>query len=159
MREFAGKTAFVTGGASGIGFALGRAFAEAGMKVMLADIEASALEKAVHSLRDIGPGVRGVNCDVTDPASVERAAGASYDAFGNVHLLCNNAGVAGGSGVENISLDSWRWVLDVNLMGVLHGIRAFGNFILELDRTGHSPLIFLDRPQDIGDWSFARAPW
>lgn len=137
MREFAGKTAFVTGGASGIGFALGRAFAEAGMKVMLADIEASALEKAVHSLRDIGPGVRGVNCDVTDPASVERAAGASYDAFGNVHLLCNNAGVAGGSGVENISLDSWRWVLDVNLMGVLHGIRAFLPHIRAHGEGGH----------------------
>ena len=106
MREFAGKTAFVTGGASGIGFALGRAFVEAGMKVVLADIEASALEKAVHSLRDIGPGVCGVTCDVSDPASVEMAAKASYDAFGNVHLVCNNAGVAGGSGVENISLEA-----------------------------------------------------
>lgn len=137
MREFAGKTAFVTGGASGIGFALGRAFVEAGMKVMLADIEASALEKAVHSLRDIGPGVCGVTCDVSDPASVEMAAKASYDAFGNVHLVCNNAGVAGGSGVENISLDSWRWVLDVNLMGVLHGIRTFLPHIRTHGEGGH----------------------
>jgi NAD(P)-dependent dehydrogenase (short-subunit alcohol dehydrogenase family) len=72
MREFDGKTAFVTGGASGIGFALGRAFAEAGMKVMLADIEAAALEQAVRSLRELGAGVSGVVCDVTDPASVER---------------------------------------------------------------------------------------
>jgi NAD(P)-dependent dehydrogenase (short-subunit alcohol dehydrogenase family) len=125
MREFDGKTAFVTGGASGIGFALGRAFAEAGMKVMLADIEAAALEQAVRSLRELGAGVSGVVCDVTDPASVERAAETTFDAFGNVHLLCNNAGVAGGSGVEDISLASWRWVLDVNLLGVLHGIGSF----------------------------------
>ena len=121
MRELTGKTAFVTGGASGIGLALGRAFVEAGMKVMLADIETDALTTAVQSLRNFGPDVRGVSCDVTDPASVERAAKVSYAAFGNVHVVCNNAGVGGGSGIDNISLDSWRWVLDVNLMGVLHG--------------------------------------
>ncbi len=125
MRELAGKTAFVTGGASGIGFALGRAFAEAGMKVMLADIETGALDAAVKSLHNVGPDVRGIECDVTDSASVERAAGASFDAFGNVHVICNNAGVAAGGGIEDIALDSWRWVLDVNLMGVVHGIRAF----------------------------------
>ncbi len=125
MQELAGKTAFVTGGASGIGFALGRAFAEAGMKVMLADIETDALEAAVKSLHNVGPDVRGIDCDVTDAASVERAAKASFDAFGNVHVVCNNAGVAAGGGIEDIALDSWRWVLDVNLMGVVHGIRAF----------------------------------
>ena len=125
MRELAGKTAFVTGGASGIGFALGRAFAEAGMKVMLADIETDALAAAVKTLHDFGPDVRGVTCDVADPVGVERAAKASYEAFGNVHVVCNNAGVAGGSGIDNISLDNWRWVLDVNLMGVLHGICTF----------------------------------
>lgn len=125
MRELAGKTAFVTGGASGIGFALGQAFAEAGMKVMLADIESGALEAAVKSLHNIGSDVRGINCDVADAASVERAAKASFDAFGNIHVICNNAGVAAGGGIEDITLDSWRWVLDVNLMGVVHGIRAF----------------------------------
>ena len=125
MRELAGKTAFVTGGASGIGLALGRAFAEAGMKVMLADIETDALEIAVKSLHNAGPKVRGIVCDVTDPASVARAAEASFDAFGNVHVVCNNAGVAAAGGVESISLDNWRWVLDVNLMGVLYGVHAF----------------------------------
>lgn len=125
MRELSGKTAFVTGGASGIGLALGRAFAEAGMKVMLADVEADALNAAVKSLHNIGPEVRGVDCDVADAASVARAAQATFDAFGNVHVVCNNAGVAAGGGIEDISLDSWRWVLDVNLMGVVHGIRAF----------------------------------
>src|SRR2546422_7238745 len=125
MRELAGKTAFVTGGASGIGFALGAAFAQAGMKVMLADMETGALASAVKSLHDFGPNIRGVACDVADPLSVERAARASDEAFGNVHVVCNNAGVAAAGGIDNISLDNWRWVLDVNLMGVLHGIRSF----------------------------------
>src|SRR6476659_10479767 len=125
MREFAGRTAFVTGGASGIGLALGRALAQAGMNVVLADSETEALAAAVKSLHNFGPAIRGVSCDVADPMSVERAAKASYETFGNVHVVCNNAGVAAGGGIENISLDNWRWVLDVNLMGVLHGIRTF----------------------------------
>jgi NAD(P)-dependent dehydrogenase (short-subunit alcohol dehydrogenase family) len=137
MRELAGKTAFVTGGASGIGLALGRAFAEAGMKVMLADIETDALADAVKSLHNIGPEVRGVACDVTDPVSVEDAAKAAYQAFGNVHVVCNNAGVAGSGGIDNISVESWRWVLDVNLMGVLHGVRTFLPHIRGHGEGGH----------------------
>jgi NAD(P)-dependent dehydrogenase (short-subunit alcohol dehydrogenase family) len=137
MRDLAGKAAFATGGASGIGFALGRALAEAGMKVMLADIEADALKAAVDSLRDVGPEVRGVVCDVTDPVSVEMAAKASYDAFGNIHVVCNNAGVGAGSGIDDISLENWRWVLDVNLMGVLHGIRTFLPHIRAHGEGGH----------------------
>ncbi len=137
MRELAGKTAFVTGGASGIGLALGRAFAEAGVNVMLADIEADALSAAVKSLHNFGPDVRGVVCDVTDPGSVERAADASYEAFGQVHVVCNNAGVAGGGGIDDIPLDDWRWVLDVNLMGVLHGIRTFLPHIRAHGEGGH----------------------
>jgi NAD(P)-dependent dehydrogenase (short-subunit alcohol dehydrogenase family) len=137
MQELPGKTAFVTGGASGIGLALGRAFAEAGMQVMLADIETEALAAAVKSLHNFGPDVRGVTCDVSDPGSVERAAAASYEAFGNVHVVCNNAGVAGGSGVDDISLDDWRWVLDVNLMGVLHGVHTFLPHIRAHGEGGH----------------------
>jgi NAD(P)-dependent dehydrogenase (short-subunit alcohol dehydrogenase family) len=136
MRDLAGKTAFVTGGASGIGFALGRAFAQAGMKVMLADIETDALAAAVKSLKKFGP-VDGVICDVADPSSVEHAAKASWEAFGNVHVVCNNAGVAAGGGIDNISLDNWRWVLDVNLMGVLHGIRIFLPHIRAHGEGGH----------------------
>ncbi len=137
MRDIGGRTAFVTGGASGIGFALGRAFAKAGMKVMLADIEANALAAAVASLHDISPHARGVVCDVADPDSVRHAAEASFAAFGNVHVVCNNAGVAGGSGIDDISLDNWRWVLDVNLMGVLHGIHAFLPHIRAHGEGGH----------------------
>jgi NAD(P)-dependent dehydrogenase (short-subunit alcohol dehydrogenase family) len=137
VQQLVGKTAFVTGGASGIGFALGRAFVEAGMNVMLADIETEALAAAVESLHGRGAGVRGVNCDVADPDSVERAAKVSYEAFGNVHIVCNNAGVAGGGGIDDISLDTWRWVLDVNLMGVLHGIRTFLPHIRAHGEGGH----------------------
>jgi NAD(P)-dependent dehydrogenase (short-subunit alcohol dehydrogenase family) len=137
MRELTGKTAFVTGGASGIGFAMARAFAAEGMQVMLADIEQGALDQALKQLGEFGPAVRGMACDVADPDSVEHAAQAAFAAFGKVHVLCNNAGVAGGSGIDNISLDNWRWVIDVNLMGVLHGIRAFLPHIRAHGEGGH----------------------
>ena len=137
MQDLAGKTAFVTGGASGIGFALGQAFAEEGMNVMLADIEADALAAALERLRNFASCVRGVVCDVTDPASVAQAAEASYAAFEHVHVLCNNAGVAAGSGIDNFSLETWRWVLDVNVMGVLHGIGTFLPHIRAHGEGGH----------------------
>lgn len=137
MRELAGKTAFVTGGASGIGLALGRAFLEAGMNVMLADIETDALQAAVAALQALSPDVRGVACDVADPRSVERAAEAAYTAFGKIHVVCNNAGVAAGGGIDTISLDNWRWVLDVNVMGVVHGIRTFLPHIRAHGEGGH----------------------
>jgi NAD(P)-dependent dehydrogenase (short-subunit alcohol dehydrogenase family) len=125
MREFVGKAAFVTGGASGIGLALSRAFAEAGCKVMLADIEKAALDAAVGSLSGSGREIRGIVCDVADPASVDAAAQATFSAFGKVHILCNNAGVGARGGIDHIALDNWRWVIDVNLMGVVNGMRAF----------------------------------
>jgi NAD(P)-dependent dehydrogenase (short-subunit alcohol dehydrogenase family) len=137
MRDFKGRAAFVTGGASGIGFALGRAFAQAGMNVMLADIEIAALDRAAGSLRDLGQPVRGVQCDVADPDSVERAARAAFDAFGKVHILCNNAGVAAGGGIDRISLDNWQWVIDVNLMGVVYGIKSFLPHMLAHGEGGH----------------------
>ncbi len=137
MRDLNGRTAFITGGASGIGLALGRAFAEAGMKVMLADVETGALDEAVKSLRDVTPDVRGIACDVADVDSVERAAQATFDAFGHVHVVCNNAGVAAPGGIDTISLDNWRWVIDVNLMGVLHGIRSFLPHIRAHGEGGH----------------------
>ena len=107
------------------------------MNVMLADIEVDALAVAVESLQGLGLVVHGAACDVADPASVEHAAEASYGTFGNVHVLCNNAGVAGGSGIDDISLDTWRWVLDVNLMGVLHGVRTFLPHIRAHGEGGH----------------------
>jgi NAD(P)-dependent dehydrogenase (short-subunit alcohol dehydrogenase family) len=137
MRELAGKTAFVTGGAAGIGLAMARGFAQSGMKVMLADIEQGALSAAVEDLRKISPDIRGTICDVAEAESVERAAQATFAAFGHVHVVCNNAGVAAGGGIDHISLDNWRWVIDVNLMGVLHGIRSFLPHIREHGEGGH----------------------
>jgi NAD(P)-dependent dehydrogenase (short-subunit alcohol dehydrogenase family) len=137
MRELEGKTAFVTGAASGIGLALARAFAEADMKVMLADVEAGALDQALSGLREFGTRVQGVRCDVADPDNVERAAQATFDAFGNVHVVCNNAGVAAGGGIDRISIDNWRWVVDVNLMGVVYGVRSFLPHILGHGEGGH----------------------
>lgn len=137
MQDLAGKTAFVTGRASGIGLALGQAFAEAGMNVMLADIEQGALTTAVERLCNFGLNVRGVLCDVTDSVSMEQAADKTCEAFEKVHILCNNAGVAGGSGIDDISLDTWRWVIDVNVMGVVYGVRSFLPRIRAHGEGGH----------------------
>jgi NAD(P)-dependent dehydrogenase (short-subunit alcohol dehydrogenase family) len=125
MREFNGKTAFVTGGASGIGLAMAKAFAERGMNVMLADVEQNALDSALRDLNQYGNHVRGIACDVADSDSVERATQVTFAAFGKVHILCNNAGVAAGSGIDSVSIENWRWVVDVNLMGVVYGVRSF----------------------------------
>ena len=138
MREFAGKTAFVTGGAAGIGLALGRAFAQAGMKVMLADIETDALTgRRQKPAGNLAPTSAAPSAMSPTPTSVERAAQAAFEAFGNVHVVCNNAGVAAGGGIDHISLDNWRWVIDVNLMGVLHGIKSFLPHIRAHGEGGH----------------------
>ncbi|HEX2365720.1 MAG TPA: SDR family NAD(P)-dependent oxidoreductase, partial [Bradyrhizobium sp.] len=137
MREFKGKTAFVTGGASGIGLSMAKAFAEAGMNVMLADVEQGALDRALKDLSQYGNHVLGIACDVADPDQVERAAQATFSAFGKVHVLCNNAGVAAGGGIDQISVDNWRWVVDVNLMGVVYGVRSFLPHIRSHGEGGH----------------------
>jgi NAD(P)-dependent dehydrogenase (short-subunit alcohol dehydrogenase family) len=137
MRELKGKTAFITGGASGIGLAMAKAFAEAGMNVMLADVEQGALDQARKDLGQYGNHVLGVACDVADPDSVERAAQATFSAFGKVHVLCNNAGVAAAGGIDLISVDNWRWVVDVNLMGVVYGVRSFLPHIRGHGEGGH----------------------
>jgi NAD(P)-dependent dehydrogenase (short-subunit alcohol dehydrogenase family) len=138
MQELKGKTAFVTGGASGIGLALGRAFARVGMQVMLADIEREALDGAVRDLAATGASVKGLVCDVSDRATVERAAAATFAAFGKVHILCNNAGVGvGGAPVDQIAPTDWEWAIGVNLMGVIHGIAAFLPQIRRQGEGGH----------------------
>jgi NAD(P)-dependent dehydrogenase (short-subunit alcohol dehydrogenase family) len=127
----------VTGGASGIGFAPGQAFADARMKVMLADIEMDELTAAVERRRESWHDMRGIVCDVADPASVERTSRETCEAFGKVHVACDNAGVAGGSGSDTISVDTRRWVIDVNLMGVVHGIHSFLPRIRAHGKGGH----------------------
>jgi NAD(P)-dependent dehydrogenase (short-subunit alcohol dehydrogenase family) len=137
MREFKGKAAFVTGGASGIGLALGRAFAAAGMKVMLADIERKALDTALGELAGKGGEVRSVVCDVSDRAAMQRAAAETIAAFGKVHVVCNNAGVGAGGPMEQIAPADWDWVIGVNLMGVIYGIEAFLPHIKAHGEGGH----------------------
>jgi NAD(P)-dependent dehydrogenase (short-subunit alcohol dehydrogenase family) len=125
MREFTGKTAFVSGAASGIGFALAKSLALAGASVMLCDIEEEALATAVRELGTIGPPVDGVLCDVADHDDYQRAAERTFERFGVVHILFNNAGVSRAGAIEKIAEHDWNWVVGVNLMGIVHGIQAF----------------------------------
>jgi len=125
MQELTGRVAVVTGAASGIGFALASAFAAEGMQVVLADVEAPALDDAVAKLAAGGADVLGVRTDVSDGAQVQALADAAADRFGAVHVLCNNAGVGGGGLSWEAPLATWEWVLGVNLWGVIHGVRAF----------------------------------
>jgi NAD(P)-dependent dehydrogenase (short-subunit alcohol dehydrogenase family) len=126
MELVTGGVAVVTRGASGIGRALARALAQEGMRVVIADVEAGPLEEACAELDASGRKVVGVVTDVSDPDSVERLADATFDRFGGCHLLCNNAGVgAPSSKVWETTVNDWRWVHGVNVMGVVHGIQAF----------------------------------
>jgi len=125
MKAFKGKTAFVTGAASGIGLALARTFLDRGMNVMMADVEKSALDAARHSLSNHGDRVASVLADVSLGEAMQEAADKTFATFGNVHLLCNNAGVSRGGKVEEITVSDWDWVVGVNLYGMIHGLRIF----------------------------------
>ena len=125
MEQFDGKVAVVTGGASGIGRAMAEAFVAKGMKVVLADIEAGPLEETAQELRAGGGDVFAVTADVSRAADVERIGEAAIDVFGALHVACNNAGVGGGGATWDVDLATWEWVLGVNLMGVVHGLRSF----------------------------------
>jgi NAD(P)-dependent dehydrogenase (short-subunit alcohol dehydrogenase family) len=139
MRLTAGQCAVVTGAASGIGLAMARRFAHEGMRVVLADVEEAALDKAVSGLRETGADVLGQITDVGDRASVDALADAAYEAFGAVHVLCNNAGV--GSGAEGRMWEhdpkDWQWAFAVNVWGVFHGIQAFVPRMLAAGEPGH----------------------
>ncbi len=139
MKQLDGRVAVITGGASGIGRGMADAFAAEGMKLVLADVERPALDEAVAELAAGGADVTGVECDVAKPGSVDRLAQKTLEAYGAAHVLCNNAGVAGGGGraTWEAGLDEWDWVMGVNLMGVVHGIRSFVPILLEQGDEGH----------------------
>jgi NAD(P)-dependent dehydrogenase (short-subunit alcohol dehydrogenase family) len=137
MREFKGKVAVITGAASGIGRGLAERCAREGMRVVLADIEGKALSRAESELRAAGAAVLAVPTDVSQERDVQALAERALDAFGAVHLLCNNAGVAIGSTVWETTVNDWRWVLGVNLWGVIHGARVFIPIMLGQDSEGH----------------------
>jgi NAD(P)-dependent dehydrogenase (short-subunit alcohol dehydrogenase family) len=125
MELTAGKVSVVTGAASGIGFALASRFAQAGLDVVLADIEQSALAEAEQKIADLGVATLAVPTDVSDEASVQALAAAAVERFGAVHVVCNNAGVESEADPWFGPISAWKWVLGVNLWGVIHGIRAF----------------------------------
>ena len=129
MMEIAGKTAFVTGAASGIGLGIATELSQAGVKVMLCDIEDAALVKAVADLKLTNVDVDGVRADVSLKAELQAAADATIARYGKVHILVNNAGVGGGGSYGRWTDVSWNWTLGVNLMSVVWGIEIFGPLI------------------------------
>jgi NAD(P)-dependent dehydrogenase (short-subunit alcohol dehydrogenase family) len=137
MKQFKDKVAVVTGAASGIGRALADRCAREGMRVVLADVEAPALARAEAELREAGADVLAVLTDVSQATDVEALAQRTLDAYGAVHLLCNNAGVSAGSTAWESTVNDWRWVIGVNLWGVLHGVRVFVPIMLEQDAESH----------------------
>src|SRR5215218_8176594 len=109
------------------------------MRVVLADIEAVPLDQAVSELQEGGAEALGILTDVSNPTSVEHLAEATLEAFGNLHVLCNNAGVLGGRTprVWEAPLADWQWVMGVNFWGVVHGLQSFVPRMLEHDEPGH----------------------
>src|SRR5215216_2897924 len=137
MRSFTGNVAVVTGAGSGIGQALAERFAAEGMKLVLADVEAEPLARVEREMRANGAEVLAVRTDVSQAADVEALAERTLDAFGAVHVVCNNAGVALGKTSWDLTVADWEWVLGVNLWGVIHGIRTFVPIMLQQGTEGH----------------------
>jgi NAD(P)-dependent dehydrogenase (short-subunit alcohol dehydrogenase family) len=137
METLEAKTAVVTGAASGIGFAIAKRLGAEGMRVVLADVEADALARAAKQLDDAGVETLAVPTDVASAEQVEALAQRASDAFGALHLVCNNAGVFKGGNSWEVPLADWRWTLDVNLWGVIHGVRSFVPRLLAHGEEAH----------------------
>jgi NAD(P)-dependent dehydrogenase (short-subunit alcohol dehydrogenase family) len=142
MKDFRGKVAVITGGASGLGREFANTAAQLGMKLVLADVQAKALEHATEELLDGGAEVLSMVCDVSKASHVQELADSAIARFGAVHLVFNNAGVGSGGLIWESSEQDWEWVLGVNLWGVVHGVRVFTRAMLECaardsDYEGH----------------------
>jgi NAD(P)-dependent dehydrogenase (short-subunit alcohol dehydrogenase family) len=137
MEQLEGRVAVVTGAASGIGLAVVEAFAREGMHVVMADMDEEPLRAQAARLSDQGADVRAMPADVRDPVSVEAVGAAAVERFGGLHVAVNNAGVVNGGYSWEIPLEDWHRVVDVDLWGVVHGIRSFVPRILETGEDGH----------------------
>jgi NAD(P)-dependent dehydrogenase (short-subunit alcohol dehydrogenase family) len=137
MKEFKDKVAVVTGAASGIGRAIADRCVKEGMNVVLADVEEPALAQTESEMKVTGKNVLAVLTDVSKTRDVEALAQKTLAAYGAVHLLCNNAGVGAGTTAWESTLNDWKWALDVNLWGIIHGLRAFVPIMLEQDAESH----------------------
>jgi NAD(P)-dependent dehydrogenase (short-subunit alcohol dehydrogenase family) len=140
MKNFEGKTAVITGAASGIGKSLAEKFAKENMQVVLADIEEDALEKTVENLRHYQHRVIGIKTDVLVEDSIKELFAKAKEEYGNIHILCNNAGIGANSGnkaIWEIDKNDWDWVMGVNYQAVLHGLQTFIPHMLEHGEEGH----------------------
>lgn len=137
MRDFQGKVAVVTGGASGLGRAMAQRFASEGMRIVLADVQQDALDRAVAAFSAAGHTAIGVRCDVSQADQVDALRDAALQRFGRVHVICNNAGVAPGGLAWESTVADWEWCLGVNVYGVIHGIRSFVPALLAHGEDGH----------------------
>jgi NAD(P)-dependent dehydrogenase (short-subunit alcohol dehydrogenase family) len=150
LKDIAGKVAFVTGGASGIGLAMARSLLAAGMKVAITDIEQAALDRVKGGFASSNAEVIHLKLDVTDRDAMEQAARETEAAFGKVHVVCNNAGVSVSGRVDKMSYKDWDWVMGVNLAGVINGVQTFasrikahgegGHFVNTASMAGHMPI-------------------
>jgi len=136
MQDLSGRVAVVTGGASGIGLAMATRFARAGMKLVLVDVEADALQGSVEGFEASGVEAVGLQADVSDADAMDALAQASLERFGAVHVVCNNAGVASGGPMWELTTEDWEFCMRANLWGVIHGIRVFGRHLVAQDE-GH----------------------
>ena len=125
MKDFKNKVAVVTGAASGIGLGMARAFASRGMKLVLADLDQAALDKASAELGESGTAVTTTLCDVSKHEQIQALAEVATSAYGQVNILCNNAGIGIPTATHNMKLSDWKWIIDVDLWGPIYGVEVF----------------------------------
>ena len=160
MERIDGRVAVVTGAASGIGLAIADALAAEGASVLMTDLDGAALDAAANPLRERGDEVDALVVDVRDPDAVEAAASRAVERYGGLHIAVNNAGIVNGGNSWELSLDDWHRVIDINLWGVIHGVRAFVPRILATGEDGHvvntASMAAVDIHAGIGPYTVAK---
>lgn len=155
LPELSGKVAVVTGGASGIGKGIATQLVAEGMRVIIADIERDALDKTAGEI-----GATGVPADVSDLESVQALARTAQELYGTVHVVCNNAGIGPMAAIKDLTMDDWRWILGVNLYGVIHGVHVFLPILRANPDGGHivntASMAGLVAPPRIGSYAVAK---